>query len=66
MNKMLSYFKAYSFVRWVRLIVGLVVITEAFRTGEFVVSLIGFTLIFMAWTKAGCDPSTNSCPKPLN
>ncbi len=66
MINVLSYFKSYSVVRWIRLIVGIIVIAEAFRTGEFIISVIGFALVFMALIKAGCDPSDKTCMKPLN
>lgn len=61
MNNILSYFKRFSFIRWLRLTIGLVIIAEAFRTGELIVSLIGIALLFMAFMNAGCDPSNNSC-----
>lgn len=65
-NKLLDYFKGYSILRWIRLVAGIIVIGEAFRTGEFIVSAIGFALVFMALTKVGCDPAGTTCAKPLN
>lgn len=65
MNKILSYFKRFSFIRWLRFTIGVVIIAESLRTGELIVSLIGIALLFMAFMNAGCDPSNNSCANPV-
>lgn len=66
MNKVLSYFKNFTFIRWVRLTIGIVIIAESFRTGTLIVSLIGVALVLMAFLNAGCDASKGACIKTIN
>ncbi len=65
MINILSYFKRFSFIRWLRLTIGIAIIAESLRTGEWIVSLIGVVLLFMVFMNTGCDPSKNTCANPV-
>jgi hypothetical protein len=50
-------FKNWHFIRWLRLVIGLVLMYQAFSGKDQVLGFFGAFLLFQAATNTGCGPS---------
>lgn len=54
----------WHFIRWFRLIIGLIVLIEAFRTSSGWLGLMAALFLYQAVFNAGCCCAGNSCSVP--
>ena len=58
---MTDILKNWNFIRTIRLVAGMALLTYGYIIMDWLIIMIGLTLGIMALTNSGCNPFTRSC-----